>query len=113
MATLDPLTRQSIDLFLERVRSRYPIAEAWLYGSRARGDARDDSDVDLALVIEGEMTRPASSIGAEMGGDTIEVLNVTGRYVSPLPIALVHWRSPTTHSNPFLLANIRREGIAI
>jgi predicted nucleotidyltransferase len=27
------------------------VRELWLFGSRARGDAREDSDVDLALVL--------------------------------------------------------------
>lgn len=27
------------------------IAEMWLFGSRARSDARPDSDVDLAMVL--------------------------------------------------------------
>lgn len=112
MSRLDPLTRKSIDLFLAGVRTRYPVVEAWLYGSRARGTAREDSDVDLALVIDGEM-RLASSVAADMGHETSDVLTATGQYVSPLPIRLVDWRDPARHSNPFLLANIRREGIAL
>ena len=112
MVTLDPLTRRSIELFLERVRPRYAIVEAYLYGSRARGDAREDSDVDLALVIEGEM-RAASSVAGEMSDATIDVLDATGQYVSPLPIKLDMWRDPASYSNPFLLANIRREGVAL
>lgn len=112
VADLDPLTRRSVDLFLASVRQRYPVAEAWLYGSRARGDAREDSDVDLALVIDGEM-QSGSSVAADMGNESYDVLNATGQYVSPLPIRLAHWRDPTLHSNPFLLANIRREGLAL
>ncbi|HBZ68661.1 MAG TPA: hypothetical protein DEP35_02470 [Deltaproteobacteria bacterium] len=30
---------------------RQPIAAAWLYGSLARGDVRQDSDVDLAVLF--------------------------------------------------------------
>ena len=112
MPALDPLTRKSIDLFLAGVRTRYPVVEAWLYGSRARGDAREDSDVDLALVIEGEIER-TSNVAGDMATETIEVLDATGLYVSPLPIRLAHWRDPSLHSNPFLLANIKREGIAL
>ena len=112
MPAIDPLTSRSVALFLAGVRSRYPVVEAWLYGSRARGDAREDSDVDLALVIEGDM-RLASSVAADMGRESSDVLGETGRYVSPLPIRLAHWRDPAGHSNPYLLANIRREGIAL
>lgn len=112
MPDLDPLTRRSIDLFLAGVRRRYPIVEVWLYGSRARGGAREDSDVDLALVIDGEMPF-ASSVAADMGHETSDVLAETGQYVSPLPIRAADWRDPAQHSNPFLLANIRREGIAL
>src|SRR5690606_13670191 len=32
---------------------RHPIKEVWLYGSRARGTHRQDSDVDLAVVTVG------------------------------------------------------------
>ncbi|MEP6785108.1 MAG: nucleotidyltransferase domain-containing protein [Sphingomonadales bacterium] len=113
MATIDPLTRRSIALFLAHVRTRYPIVEAWLYGSQATGSAREDSDVDLALVLDGTDVRTASSIAAEMGEATFEVLGKTGQYVSPLPIKLDLWRDPAKHSNPFLLANIRRDGIAL
>ena len=112
MPAPDPLTRKSIDLFLAGVRTRYPVVEAWLYGSRARGTAREDSDVDLALVIDGEIAS-TSSVAADMGNESYDVLDATGLYVSPLPIRLAHWRDPSRHSNPFLLANIRREGIAL
>lgn len=113
MTELDPVSRRSIDLFLARVRQRYRIDEAWLYGSRATGLARLDSDIDLALIIAGDLPLPASSLAAEMGGDTFDVLDQTGRYVAPLPIAASEWRDPARHANPYLLAAIRRDGMAV
>ena len=34
--------------------ARHPITEVWLYGSRARGTHRSDSDVDLAVMTKGQ-----------------------------------------------------------
>jgi predicted nucleotidyltransferase len=33
-------------------RRHREIQEVWLYGSRARGDNRPDSDIDLAIVMD-------------------------------------------------------------
>lgn len=42
--------------FLQRVKATVqaidPTAEVWLFGSRARGDARDDSDWDFLVLTE-------------------------------------------------------------
>lgn len=112
VTNLDVATRQSIDLFLARIGPRYPVAEAWLYGSRARGDARDDSDVDLAIVLP-DSTRSKSDIALEFAADEWEVLTQTGRLVSGWPIWASEWRDPTKHRNEFFVRNIQREGIAV
>lgn len=48
--------RSAIEAFLERVRERYPelIHQAILFGSKARGDSRADSDIDVLLVVNEE-----------------------------------------------------------
>jgi uncharacterized protein len=35
-----------------RIRSRYPEARIWLFGSRARGDSAWDSDFDVCVVLK-------------------------------------------------------------
>ena len=52
---LDTLTQEAVRLFFSHldVASLPPMSQAILYGSRARGDYRDDSDVDIMLVFAG------------------------------------------------------------
>ena len=39
-------------LFSERVRERFPDARIWAYGSRARGNATEESDLDVCVVVK-------------------------------------------------------------
>ncbi|MBK5966864.1 hypothetical protein CCR95_23020 [Thiocystis minor] len=49
----DAKTRRSRRLFLAQVSARYPVRDTYLFGSRARGDFRADSDADLAILLRG------------------------------------------------------------
>ena len=42
---------RAVRAFLARVAPRHPLQAAWVFGSRARGDHRPDSDVDVALLL--------------------------------------------------------------
>jgi predicted nucleotidyltransferase len=44
--------RQILDLFATRVRERFPDADVWAFGSRARGDATWESDLDVCVVVD-------------------------------------------------------------
>jgi hypothetical protein len=49
-------------------------------------------------------------IGGELGGESFDVLLNTGKFVSPLALALRDWLDVEQFSNPVLMRNIRREG---
>ena len=40
-------------VFLYRVRKRIEVVEAYIVGSRARGDYCEDSDLDVVLIVKG------------------------------------------------------------
>ena len=55
MKFLDPDTESAVRAFLARLPADLRLEYAILYGSRARGEERPDSDADLALILaEGE-----------------------------------------------------------
>lgn len=43
-------TQESIKRALEEVLAPYDVREAYVYGSYARGDQREDSDIDLRFL---------------------------------------------------------------
>jgi predicted nucleotidyltransferase len=110
--TIDTATRLSVTLFLARIADEYPVASAFLYGSRARGDAGPESDTDLAVILNGPKGR-TSAVAANMAGSAYDVMLETGLLVSPLPIWSDDWLDPSHHANPWLISNIKRDGIAL
>ncbi len=39
-------------LFSKRVRERFPDARIWAFGSRVKGDATEESDLDVCVVLD-------------------------------------------------------------
>jgi uncharacterized protein len=62
--------RQILQEFAQRVRLRFPDAHVWAFGSRARGDAARESDLDVCVVVDRldeERDRELSGIAWEVG----------------------------------------------
>ena len=97
------------DPVLDRFRSALDeaygdrLSRVVLFGSRARGDARPDSDYDIAVFIEG-----LTSIGAEAGRIAAigtDILLDTGAVINALPFA-----AGTDDARTGFMGEVRRDG---
>lgn len=52
---LDALLRTKCD-DIRRIAARHGVARVWVFGSRARGEAKPESDVDLLIEVTGPTT---------------------------------------------------------
>lgn len=81
------------------------LKQVLLYGSWARGDATDDSDIDIAVVLGGDVS-PTLEIDRTVG----IVFDMNLRYgvlISIYPVSDVEYRNVISP----LLLNLRREGV--
>ena len=107
---IDPDTEYAVRRFLHGIADRYDMAGAILYGSRARGTHRADSDADVAVLLRGEREKLLTTTLA-MSDVAYDVLLETGINISPLPIWLDEWQRPGAYPNPALLHTIATEGV--
>jgi predicted nucleotidyltransferase len=99
--------RRIFDLFATRVRQHFPEARIWAFGSRARGDATWESDLDICVVLEKLTSEDRDAIGhiAWEVGFEHELL------IMPICFTNEEFeRGPMSEST--LVMNILREGVA-
>ena len=110
--TIDAKTLKAIGTFLDNLKGIYPVRKAVLFGSRARGTFKSDSDADVAVFLDGPPGRFVETKLA-LADIAYDVLLETGIRIQPLPIWEEEWAHPETYPNPRLLQNIEREGLAL
>ena len=109
---LDVATQNAAREFLSRVAKLYAIESAILFGSRARGTHGSDSDADIAVVLEGPRGKRTAA-ALDMAGIAFDVFLETGVLVEALPLWREEFDHPELFGAPSLMANIRREGVAL
>lgn len=109
---LDTATAKTVASFLDRVASVYPMRNAILFGSRARGQFQPDSDADVAVLLTGNHGQFMQTKLA-MADMAFDVLLDTGIRIEALPVWEDEWANPDAYRNPHLLRNIERDGVLV
>lgn len=109
---VDAETLAAVRAFLAKLPAHFALAEAFLFGSRARGVHRPDSDADVAVMLHGP---PGGFVATKLALADLayDVLLDTGIRIQPFPIWEEEWANPGAYPNPRLLENIGREGIRL
>lgn len=101
------LDLELIRTFKLRAQAAMPgrIAEVVLFGSRARGEADDESDWDVAVFLTGE---PGPAERRALSDVAYDLVVETGQYIQHIPLS-----DQQKNTDALLLRNIRRDGVTV
>ncbi len=100
---------KAINALKKTILDLYPDAEIILFGSRARGDYDEDSDVDILILLNTEVN---SKLEEKIIGD---IYDIELKYDLIFGILIKNINEWNYHysGNPFLKENISREGMRV
>lgn len=110
---LTPSARRALEIFVKDTRLAYgdDLLKIVLFGSRARGDAHPESDVDVAVVLKDIQDRGADR--NRLADIAYEAIVETYVDVQAVAVSQNEWEHPDLHRNPELIRAIKRDGMSI
>lgn len=91
------------------VKSKAPNSTVILYGSRARGDNRSDSDIDILILLDKErITREDEK---KIKYPLYDIEFETGKIISPIVLTKLDWES--RHKITPFYDNVTKEGVIL
>lgn len=91
------------------IRKVVPDADVILYGSRARGDADEDSDYDILILTNGPISMPLKE---RFYDHTLDLELETGVVLTLIAYDRQQWDTPLYRAMPFH-KNVDREGVVV
>ena len=111
---VDSATADAVQRFMARVQDSQTLPGSMiatlLFGSRARGEQRPDSDADVALLLDGEHVSRVD-VALHLADIAFDVMLETGILIEAIPLWEDEWAHPERFSDPALIEQIRREGV--
>jgi len=99
-------SHQIINRISESIHKKDPKAEAYLFGSRARGDSKNDSDWDILILVDQD--KITNEIEDYFRDDLYNIELSSGQVISTLIYSKDYWNTNLIYSP--LYKNISREG---
>jgi predicted nucleotidyltransferase len=91
------------------VKDKEPSAKIYLYGSRSRGTAKDDSDWDLLILLNKDDI--SNEVEREITNPLYDLEFDTGEVISPMIYTEKEWNSKYKVTSFY--QNVMREGILL
>jgi predicted nucleotidyltransferase len=100
----------ALSAFAEALRARFgdQLMDVLLFGSRARGDAKPDSDIDVLVIL----VTPAPNAFSDARGLGFDILLTYGVFLSIRVMSKQQWQELADMDSLFY-RNLRRDGVSL
>lgn len=101
-------TIDEIKKCIEPIAEKYHLKAVYIFGSYARGEASDDSNIDILIDREGSIIKSAF----DMGGLYEDLSSYLGKEIGLITLQTLEQKN-TQEQTPWFVQNVRSEMIKI
>ena len=111
---MDAAASEALQDFSRRLERKFGdrLEAVYLFGSRARGDHRPDSDADVAVFFKGDVPNPIA-LDWEMIDDATQVLVERGLHIQPWAMPAGSLTAPAQYDRSKLAYAVLRDGVPL